>query len=140
MVTVPLGPRSCSLLRIRWLIFLGGIFPLACLLVASAQTTSPTSQAPQAPPPDTPQNVHKPGAQQPNDEIVSHDSPTTFKVRVNVVLVRVVVRDTDGKVVTNLKKEDFQLADNRKLQNISSFSVETPASHVPTVKMDTAEA
>jgi hypothetical protein len=49
-----------------------------------------------------------------NDEIVAHDSPATFKVRVNVVLVRVVVRDSDGKVVTNLKKADFQLADDRK--------------------------
>ncbi|HTQ59076.1 MAG TPA: hypothetical protein VMI32_02565, partial [Candidatus Solibacter sp.] len=60
---------------------------------------------------------------------MAHDSPATFKVRVNLVLVRVVVRDTDGKVVTNLKKEDFQLSDNRKPQVISSFSVETPASH-----------
>src|SRR4029077_8664171 len=89
---------------------------------------------------DTSQNASKQDAKAPNDEIVSHDAPATFKVRVNVVLVRVVVRDPDGKVVSNLKKEDFQLADNRKLQNISSFSVETPASHVPTVKMDSAEA
>lgn len=140
MLTVPLGPRSCSLLRICWVTFLGSIISLACLLVASAQTTSPIPQAPQALPPDTSRNTHKPDAQQPNDEIVSHDSPTTFKVRVNVVLARVVVRDTNGKVVPNLKKEDFQLADNRKLQNISSFSVETPASHVTTVKMDSAEA
>jgi len=47
-------------------------------------------------------------------------------VRVNLVLVRVVVRDQQGKIVSNLKKEDFQLYDNRKLQTISSFSVETP--------------
>jgi VWFA-related protein len=53
--------------------------------------------------------------------------------------VRVVVRDSNGKVVTNLKKEDFQLADERKPQIISSFSMETPASNVPTVKMDSAE-
>jgi len=47
-------------------------------------------------------------------------------VRVNLVLVRVVVRDRQGKIVSNLKKEDFQLYDNRKLQTISSFTVETP--------------
>jgi len=47
-------------------------------------------------------------------------------VHVNLVLVRVVVRDQQGKIVPNLKKEDFQLYDNRKLQTISSFSVETP--------------
>jgi VWFA-related protein len=45
------------------------------------------------------------------------------------VLVRVVVRDAQGNVVSNLKKEDFQLFDNRKPQTISNFSVETPASH-----------
>jgi VWFA-related protein len=46
------------------------------------------------------------------------------------VLVRVVVRDQQGKVVPNLHKEDFQLSDNRKAQTISTFSVETPESHV----------
>ena len=44
-------------------------------------------------------------------------------------MVRVVVRDGSGKIVTNLKKEDFQLTDNRKPQVISSFSTETPESH-----------
>ena len=34
----------------------------------------------------------------------------------------------NGKVVENLKKEDFQLFDNRKPQTISTFSMETPAS------------
>jgi VWFA-related protein len=57
-------------------------------------------------------------------------------VRVNLVLVRVVVRDADGKAITNLTKEDFRLADERKPQIISSFSVETPASHVPTASSE----
>ena len=61
-----------------------------------------------------------------NQEVSSRDTPTTFKVRVNLVLVRVVVRDASGKVVSGLKKEDFQLFDNRKVQTISSFNVETP--------------
>jgi VWFA-related protein len=47
-------------------------------------------------------------------------------VRVNEVQVRVVVRDPSGKVITDLKKEDFQLFDNKKPQTISSFRVETP--------------
>ena len=58
----------------------------------------------------------------------AQDSPATFKVRVNLVLVRVVVRDNQGKVVTNLRKEDFQLFDNRKPQAITYFSTETPES------------
>jgi VWFA-related protein len=69
-------------------------------------------------------------------EVVTRDSPTSFKVRVNLVLVRVVVRDGHGKIIDNLKKEDFQIFDNRKLQTISTFSVETPLSHsVPVVSV-----
>src|SRR5882762_3829007 len=62
-------------------------------------------------------------------EVTTRDTPPTFRVRVNLVLVRAVVRDATGKVVTNLKKEDFQLSDNRKPQVISTFSIETPESH-----------
>lgn len=62
------------------------------------------------------------------EEVVTRDSDTTFKVRVNLVLVRVVVRDEHGKVIENLKKDDFLLFDNRKPQTISTFSVETPNS------------
>ena len=73
-----------------------------------------------------------PAAQAPANEtteVSTRDTPPTFRVRVNLVLVRVVVRDSSGKVVTNLKKEDFQLSDNRKPQVISTFSTETPESH-----------
>jgi VWFA-related protein len=75
-------------------------------------------------------------------EVVTRDSSTTFKVRVNVVLVRVVVRDQKGKPIDSLKKEDFQLFDNRKPQTISTFSLETPASHtIPVVTVsDHSEA
>ena len=61
--------------------------------------------------------------------MATHDSAATFKVRVNLVLVRVVVRDEHGKVVDSLHKQDFLLYDNRKPQTISTFAVETPASH-----------
>ena len=93
----------------------------------SAQTPAPPSQAQDAPakPDSTALPASAPATGQ-NEEVSSHDTPTTFKVRVNLVLVRVVVRDSQGKVVSNLKKEDFQLYDNRKLQTISAFSIETP--------------
>lgn len=69
-----------------------------------------------------------------SEEVSTRDTPPTFKVRVNLVLVRVVVRDAKGNIVGNLKKEDFQLTDNRKPQAISSFSVETGDSHkIPVV-------
>jgi VWFA-related protein len=137
MVTVPPGWPSRNLSRAAWFTLATGIFSFAALPVASAQAPAAT---PQPPPADTSQNAPKPDAKAPNDEIVAHDSPATFKVRVNLVLVRVVVRDSNGKVVTNLKKEDFQLADNRKPQVISSFSVETAASHVAAAKTDSPES
>jgi VWFA-related protein len=133
MVTVPLGRSSSSLPKIARFSYLAAIFLVVSLAVIRAQTPPATSQTPQ---PGTSQGAAKPDSKAANDEIVSHDSPAAFKVRVNFVLVRVVVRDANGKIVTNLKKEDFQLADNRKPQIISSFSVETPASLVPTVKLD----
>ena len=104
----------------------------ACCLSAwgnrlSTQTPTPPSQTQDAPAkPDSTAAPSPVPATGQSEEVSSHDTPTTFKVRVNLVLVRAVVRDAQGKVVPNLKKEDFQLYDNRKLQNISSFSIETP--------------
>jgi VWFA-related protein len=44
------------------------------------------------------------------------------------VPVRVVVRDSQGKIVTKLRKEDFEVKEGRTLQTISTFSIE-PAEH-----------
>jgi len=98
----------------------------ASRLGAQTQTTPPPDQSTkpsQSAPPAQPSNAVN------TQEVSSRDTPATFKVRVNNVLVRVVVRDAQGKVVSNLKKEDFQLYDGRKLQTISSFTIETPQSH-----------
>src|SRR5882672_3527588 len=100
----------------------------ACCLSISGNRLSAQTPAPSPPPQDAPAKTDStaksaPSAN-PNEEVSSHETPTTFKVRVNLVLVRVVVRDRQGKIVSNLKKEDFQLFDNKKLQIISSFSVE----------------
>ncbi|MGC1414350.1 MAG: VWA domain-containing protein [Candidatus Acidiferrum sp.] len=95
---------------------------------AAPATTPVTTPAPQAP--AEPAKPQAPISSNDNAELSSHDTAPTFKVRVNLVLVRVVVRDQEGHVVPNLHKEDFQLSDNRKPQTISTFSVETPESHL----------
>ena len=102
---------------------------------AAAQAQAPAA-SPQTPSSGASQDAKPPASKAQSEEITSHDSPATFKVRVSFVSVRVVVRDQNGKAIPNLKKEDFQLADNRKLQVISTFAAETPGSHVTTVKMD----
>jgi len=118
-------------------------FPLLCGVCAVLNAQDPPSSASAAPAPSTSATAppaqqetakqdpaKSTNAQQPSDnsELVTQDSAATFKVRVNLVLVRVVVRDSQGKVVTNLRREDFQLFDNRKPQAITYFSAETPES------------
>jgi VWFA-related protein len=107
-----------------------GLVVFACCLLVSTNSlgaqTAPPATPPQDAPAKTDSTAKPPPASAQNEEVSSHDTPTTFKVRVNLVLVRVVVRDAHGKIVSNLKKEDFQLFDNKKLQAISSFTVETP--------------
>jgi VWFA-related protein len=72
-------------------------------------------------------------------EIVSHEEAPILKVNVNLVLVRVVVRDSKGNAVGSLHKEDFQLFDNRKLQTITQFSAEQPGAHVAAMQEAHAE-
>jgi VWFA-related protein len=107
-----------------------------CLDTATVRGQSPSDPnvAPRSDPAQLPATPPAPAsstsAASSESEVSSQDTAATFKVRVNLVLVRVVVRDAAGNVVADLKKEDFQLFDNRKPQAISTFAVETPDSHV----------
>ena len=110
---------SIPILRIR--LRHAAAIPLVCFLfvgiastIASAQMAAPAGA-------DTANN--------PPQEISARDEVTTFKVNVNLVLVRVVVRDAHGKTVGNLRQEDFELFDNRKPQVIKHFAVDQPGSH-----------
>ncbi|HEY6943702.1 MAG TPA: VWA domain-containing protein [Candidatus Acidoferrum sp.] len=112
--------------------------PLAVLACCSltfinplfAQNPPPPAATPPAASSDSAAKPTAAGPAQEVQEVSSKDTPATFKVRVNNVLVRVVVRDSHGKVVSNLKKEDFHLYDGRKLQAITSFAMETPRTHI----------
>jgi len=133
MPQFPLAPRV--------FFFLAALVLFCSQIVLNAQNSTgpdPAAPAPTAStsaPPAQDANAKSdaakvaPAQQSPeNSELVSQDSPPTFKVRVNLVLVRVVVRDSKGQVVPNLRREDFQLFDNRKPQAITYFSTETPES------------
>ncbi len=101
-------------------------------LIASAFLGSARAQAPSSTETKekSPSNSPEITTSDANSELTTRDTQSGFKVRVNLVLVRVVVRDSAGKPVGNLRKEDFQLFDDRKPQAISHFSVETPKSRV----------
>ena len=58
----------------------------------------------------------------------THDNPLPLESRVNLVPVRVVVRDSNGNAIANLHREDFQLFEDGKPQIVSNFTVESLAS------------
>jgi VWFA-related protein len=97
------------------------------LCSTSALTQEAAAPAPPAAPP-----LQQPDKNVP--ELSAQDTSTTFKVRVNLVEVRVVVRDAQGHAVGTLKQEDFQLFDNGKPQIITRFSVEQAGAKPPVIK------
>ena len=96
------------------------LFIVPVLLVGLCIAQDVPQEAPA--PSSAPQSESK----QNSAELTSRDEPATFKVNVKLVLVRVVVRDADGRAVGNLRQEDFQVFDKGKPQVISQFEVEQP--------------
>jgi len=98
-----------------------------CATIATAQQTAEPTQPSTTPVQHSDENA---------PELSTQETSTTFKVRVNLVEVRVVVRDAYGKPVGNLKQDDFQLFDNGKPQIISRFSAETAEAKPPVIKQE----
>jgi VWFA-related protein len=71
-------------------------------------------------------------------EMTTHTSQVPLESHVNLVPVRVVVHDGKGNAVADLRQEDFQIKQDGKIQVISHFSVETPASLAAQVVRGTA--
>lgn len=92
---------------------------------ASRAAAAPSTQAGEQKPASVASAADQPSSEQ--EETTSEEVVPAFRVKVNLVLVRVTVRDPFGKVIGNLHKEDFRLFDNRKPQSIAQFSVEPAA-------------
>jgi len=88
---------------------------LSCALLFARQEPGQSSAPPSPPVPQTESRA---------SEISTRDSPATFKAKVNLVQAQVVVRDSNGKAIGNLKKEDFLLFDQGKRQEITKFAVQ----------------
>ncbi len=88
---------------------------LAELVLAALSQQAIAQQSPVAPAASAPQNPA---------EMTSIESTTTFEVNVRLIQLRVVVRDSHGKAVETLHKEDFQLSDDGRPQVITKFNVE----------------
>jgi len=104
--------------KLHWIGF------LAMAIVASAR--SPQAPAGGTAAPGGPSEVKAAPAAKPDSgaEITTREEKITFRERVNLVSVPVVVRDAKGRAVDKLAQEDFQLTDGGKAQTVSRFSVE----------------
>lgn len=103
------GLLLCCLLWVIWF--------FVCPTPALTQSSPQTSASSPALQPETKQTAA---------EIATHDEPATFKVNVKLVVVHVVVRDSQGHAVGNLRQEDFHVFDKGKPQLITHFEVEQP--------------
>jgi VWFA-related protein len=97
------------------------------IVLARPQSPPATSPAPQS---EGKQNA---------EELATHDEPATFKVNVKLVVVRAVVRDSQGRAIGNLRQEDFQVFDKGKPQVITQFEVEQPGTMAAKVRRESVE-
>ncbi len=123
---------SHTLRPCRLLLVLSFICFLLCTRPALTQDVSPPAAAPNP----TTQSESK----QTSTEIATHDEPTTFKVNVKLVVVRAVVRDSQGHAVGNLHQEDFQIFDKGKPQVITHFDVEQPGAMAARARQKSEES
>lgn len=116
--------RKCHMSRRRSnLTFLVGIAAVGLLGWQSANPPAPApAQGSPAQSQDQKATAGAAGAEK--AEMTSQESAAAFHVKVNLVLVRAIVRDAKGEVVGNLRKEDFLLFDNNRPQTIMKFSIE----------------
>ena len=66
-------------------------------------------------------------AQTQTGEVTTREETPTFQSTVNLVRVPVVVRDKQGNAIGSFKKQDFQLTDRGKPQEIAQFAIEGSA-------------
>ena len=129
-----MSARSGRLFRLSLAALCASLLVCAITSVALAQAQS-SQQSTTVQPPQQSSSGNAPAQTAPasdKPEVDTHDSSIPLESRVNLVPIRVVVRDPKGHVVTDLRKEDFQVFEDGKLQDISHFSVETPASFTQT--------
>jgi len=123
------GPRNMKSPRKS---AVAGLLVLLALAIAplSGRTPQQASSAPatQNPPPTQP--PAQPQVQQDNQQ-------TTVRVRVNEVIVPVIVKDGAGRLVPDLRKDDFRILEDNIEQHIISFKTDpVPLSMVVLVDND----
>jgi VWFA-related protein len=97
------------------------IFVLTVVACALSSQPAKNQEAPNPPPPPP---VQQPAAAPSPSANFPGSSAATIRLKVNLVTVPVVVRDYSGRALGNLQKQNFQLFDERKQQQITQFTLE----------------
>jgi VWFA-related protein len=125
IVGVTCMPQFCGYSRVLLFLACLGLLPTVAFSQQPAPTEQPAADTkkPDAPPSASAQDSGPQGG-------ISIQQGTTLHLNVNLVQVHVTVRDSNGKAIGNLRKDDFLLYDQGKLQPISTFAVETRESRI----------
>ena len=116
--------RSCAVSNLSFFSLLHNLLPsLLCVFWCFVCVTASLAQNATLTPA---QSSDQAESKQASEEIATRDEPTTFKVNSKLVVVRAVVRDSGGKAIGTLHRDDFQVFDKGKLQVITQFEVEQP--------------
>jgi VWFA-related protein len=107
------------LLALSGLVLLSGLSLTGISLGAQAAQNAASQQSE-----PNPGASVRPNFSDTTQEMNTRDSTAPFSVRVNLVPIRVVVRDAHGQAVADLHQEDFRVFEDGKPQLISHFSIE----------------
>jgi VWFA-related protein len=122
------------LLALSGLVLLSGLSLTGISLGAqAAQNTASQQSEP------NPGASVRPNSSDTTQEMNTRDSTAPFSVRVNLVPIRVVVRDAHGQAVADLHQEDFRVFEDGKPQLISHFSIEKPVT-TPVASAETSSS
>ena len=97
-------------------------------VTSNSPVQDPTPSLLKSTQPDAAQNAPDATSSASTPEMNTRTSQIPLESHVNLVPIRVVVHDGNGRAVENLRKEDFEVKQDGKVQFITHFSVETPAS------------
>jgi len=122
------------LLALSGLVLLSGLSLTGTSLGAQAAQNTASQQSEPNPGASAP-----PNSSDTPQEMNTRDSTAPFSVRVNLVPIRVVVRDAHGQAVADLHQEDFRVFEDGKPQLISHFSIEKPVT-TPVASAETSSS
>src|SRR5215470_16140897 len=74
----------------------------------------------------------------PQSSTLTYQAPTVMRATTRLVVVDVVVTDSKGQPVANLKADDFAVYEDGKQQKISGFSFQQGAAATPVAGVSTA--